>query len=225
MNLLLIEDDAELIRQLTAELEKNGDHVTVETNGKSGLESALRGGWDIIILDVSLPEISGFEIVEELRAASSNLPVLFLSARGDVNDRVKGLSLGGDDYLTKPFAIDELRARLTALGRRRGARVTRSTTIPTGWVLDSLRREVRVFGQIVALQPREWSLLELFLEHEGEVLTNSFLLERVWGICFDPGTNVVNTAICRLRRKLDAPGGSTHFETMRGRGHAFRSHV
>lgn len=225
MNLLLIEDDAELIRQLTAELERNGDHLTIETNGRSGLEVALRGGWDIIILDVSLPEISGFDIVEQLRAATIDVPVLFLSARGDVNDRVKGLSLGGDDYLTKPFAIDELRARLTALGRRRGAGIPRPATIPTGWALDSLRREVKVFGEVVALQPREWSLLELFLEHEGEVLTNSFLLERVWGICFDPGTNVVNTTICRLRRKLDAPGGPTHFETMRGRGHAFRSHV
>jgi two-component system, OmpR family, response regulator len=225
MNLLLIEDDAELIRQLSSELERSGDEVTVESNGRSGLEAALRGGWDIIILDVSLPEMSGFDIILELRAATIDVPVLFLSAKGDVNDRVRGLSLGGDDYLTKPYAIDELRARLGALGRRRGNPVSASGAVPDGWVLDSLKREVTVFGQVVALQPREWSLLELFLEHDGEVLTNSFLLERVWGICFDPGTNVVNTTISRLRRKLDAPGRPTHFETMRGRGHAFKSHV
>jgi two-component system, OmpR family, response regulator len=225
MNLLLIEDDAELIRQLSSELERSGDKVTVESNGRSGLEAALRGGWDIIILDVSLPEMSGFDIILELRAATIDVPVLFLSAKGDVNDRVRGLSLGGDDYLTKPYAIDELRARLGALGRRRGNPVSASGAVPDGWVLDSLKREVTVFGQVVALQPREWSLLELFLEHDGEVLTNSFLLERVWGICFDPGTNVVNTTISRLRRKLDAPGRPTHFETMRGRGHAFKSHV
>lgn len=121
MNLLLIEDDDELIRQLTAEFERIGDNVTIESNGRKGLEVALRGGWDIIILDVSLPEMSGFDIVSELRAAKIEVPILFLSARGDVNDRVRGLSLGGDDYLTKPFAIDELRARLNALGRRRGA--------------------------------------------------------------------------------------------------------
>lgn len=120
MNLLLIEDDDELIRQLTAEFERTGDNVTIESNGRKGLEVALRGGWDIIILDVSLPEMSGFDIVSELRAAKIEVPILFLSARGDVNDRVRGLSLGGDDYLTKPFAIDELRARLNALGRRRG---------------------------------------------------------------------------------------------------------
>lgn len=225
MNLLLIEDDAELIRQLSAELQRSGDEVTVESNGKAGLEAALRGGWDIVILDVSLPELSGFDIVTGLRAAKIDAPVLFLSARGDVNDRVKGLSLGGDDYLTKPFAMDELRARLMALGRRRGSASTPSAAIPEGWELDSLRREVTVRGQVVALQPREWSLLELFLDHDGEVLTNSFLLDQVWGIRFDPGTNVVNSTISRLRRKLDAPGGPTHFETMRGRGHAFRSHV
>ncbi len=224
MNLLLVEDDLELVRQLSAGLEEHGYRVTAETGGQRGLEAACGGKWDLVILDVSLPEVSGLEIVAAMRSAGMESPVLFLSAKGEVHDRVAGLSLGADDYLVKPFSMDELVARLVALARRRRDAVP-TAKVPTGWKLDALRREVLIRGESIPLQPREWSLLNLFMEQEGKVLTNSFLLDQVWGIQFDPGTNVVNATISRLRRKLDHPEKDSHFETLRGRGHTFHCDV
>lgn len=224
MNVLLVEDDIELVRQLSTGLGGHGYTVSSQTGGRGGLEAACRGAWDVVILDVSLPEISGLEIVEAMRSEKIETPVLFLSAKGEVHDRVAGLSLGADDYLVKPFSMDELVARLAALTRRR-KNAPAAARVPKAWTLDALRREVTVHGSSVPLQPREWSLLNLFMEHEGEILTNSFLLDQVWGIRFDPGTNVVNSTISRLRRKLDEPGHPSHFETIRGRGHTFRCDV
>jgi DNA-binding response OmpR family regulator len=225
MNVLLVEDDAELARQLLAELTESGFAVTVESGGKGGLEAALSDQWDLAILDVSLPDCSGFEIIEQMRARKIETPVIFLTAKGDVADRVRGLSLGADDYLPKPFSMDELKARLQALTRRFAIAKPAEPVLPEGWKLDPLLREVSVDGQPVPLQPREWSLLRLFLNNEGEVLTNSYLLDQVWGIRFDPGTNVVNSTICRLRKKLDRPERPSYIETLRGRGHVFRCHV
>lgn len=225
MNLLLVEDDAELARQLVAGLESEAWRVSVESGGREGLAAAMGGGWDLLVLDVSLPGLSGLDLVAELRSNHIRTPVLFLSAKGEVHDRIAGLTLGGDDYLTKPFAMDELRARIEALLRRSSQERQGPRRLPDGWELDSLQRSVIVRGHPVPLQPREWSLLELFLEHEGRVLTNSFLLDQVWGIRFDPGTNVVNATLCRLRRKLDEPGHPSHIETVRGRGHVFRRHA
>jgi len=157
--------------------------VTVERDGKGGLAAALKDEWDLIVLDVMLPGVGGFEILRKIREAGIETPVLFLSAKDEVHDRVKGLSLGADDYLAKPFSMDELKARLHALARRRtpAAATVAARKLPQGWHLDSLLREFTTNGRSVPLQPREWSLLELFLDHEGEVLTNSFLLDRVWG--------------------------------------------
>jgi len=227
LNLLFVEDDAELAHHLLTGLSGADFRVTVERDGKGGLAAALRTGWDLIVLDVMLPGVGGFEILRKIREAGIETPILFLSAKGEVHDRVKGLSLGADDYLAKPFSMDELKARLHALARRRtpAATTVAARKTPQGWRLDSLLREVTANGRSVSLQPREWSLLELFLDHEGEILTNSFLLDRVWGIQFDPGTNVINATICRLRRKLDEAGHPTRFETIRGRGHTFRSDV
>lgn len=223
MELLLVEDDIELVRQLSTGLGEHGYRITAESTGQRGLEAACAGGWDLVILDVSLPNISGLEIVAAMRSARIDTPVLFLSAKGEVHERVEGLSLGADDYLVKPFSMDELLARLVALARRKKA-VT-PLKIPAGWKLDALRREVVSGEERIPLQPREWSLLHLFMEREGEVLTNSFLLDQVWGIRFDPGTNVVNATISRLRKKLDDSSRGSHFETLRGRGHCFRCDV
>ncbi|MCB1231522.1 MAG: response regulator transcription factor [Verrucomicrobiae bacterium] len=224
MKLLFVEDDAELARQVLEELSNDGYDIRLETNGSRGLEAAVRGGWDIAILDVTLPGFSGFDIVDAMREEKIDIPVIFLTAKSDVSDRVHGLSLGGDDYLTKPFSMDELRARLQALTRRYSKTRSSATSLPSGWKLEPLLREVVVDGKPVSLQPREWSLLRLCLEHEGEVLTNSFLLDQVWDIQFDPGTNVINSTICRLRKKLDRPEQPSHFETLRGRGYVFRRH-
>lgn len=225
MKILIVEDDKELARQLHAELSEDGHETRVIGEGDSALAAALSEHWDVAILDVTLPGISGFEIVRRLREQDSGTPVIFLTARGDIADRVKGLSLGADDYLTKPFSLDELKARLVALTRRRGSVRAASPRLPAGWKLNPLLRQVTIDGETVALQPREWSLLEVFLAHQGEVLNNSFLLDRVWGVRFDPGTNVVDAALCRLRRKLDRPGSPSLVETIRGRGHVFRRDV
>lgn len=225
MDLLLVEDDSELARQLHTELTEAGYSVSVFRDGSSGGDAALERSWDVAIFDVSLPGKSGFEIVKGMREEQIDTPVIFLTARGEVKDRVQGLSEGGDDYLTKPFSMDELKARLQALIRRSAGTVKSEPQLPDGWVLDRLLREVEVCGERVPLQPREWSLLNLFLTHEGEVLTNSFLLDQVWGLQFDPGTNVINATICRLRKKLDDPGCPSHIETIRSRGYTFHCNV
>ena len=225
MTILLVEDDAELARELRAELRSGGDSVHMESRGPVALTAALNGGWDVIIMDVALPGMDGFSIVQSMRAAGVDTPVIFLTAKSDVAHRVRGLALGGDDYLTKPFAKDELKARLNALARRSSRSKPQESPLPEGWSLNPLLRQVSVDGQAVPLQPREWSLLELFLRNEGQVITKSFLLDRVWGIRFDPGTNVVDAMICRLRKKLDRPGRPSHVETLRGRGYVFHRHV
>lgn len=221
VKVLLVEDDRELARQLQDQLAAEGYAVQVEADGCRALEQALGAPWDAIILDVALPGLGGFELVGRIRGHRPDLPVLFLTAKAEVADRVRGLSLGADDYLTKPFSSDELKARLRALLRRCGAGRRAGLRLPAGWSLNAARREVQIAGVTVPVQPREWSLLEFFLEHEGEVLTKSFLLDRVWGIRFDPGTNVVDAVVCRLRRKLDGPGGPSHITTLRGRGYVF----
>jgi two-component system OmpR family response regulator len=159
MNVLLVEDDSELARQLRTELSADGHAVHVERGGPAALKAALRPIWDIVIMDVSLPGMSGFEIVEQMRSGAVETPVIFLTAKSDVADRVRGLSLGGDDYLSKPFSKDELKARLQALTRRFAKPKPATIAVPAGWTLNPPRREVNVDGEFVTLQPREWSLL------------------------------------------------------------------
>lgn len=228
-SVLLIEDDRELARQLRADLSEDGFEMRVETRGPEGLHAALGQSWDVVILDISLPGVNGFEILQQLRVNNAETAVICLTARGEVADRVRGLHLGADDYLTKPFAKDELKARLHALLRRTSSRrpsaLSVGPAVPKGWVINSPLRQVTMGGETVALQPREWSVLEFFLQHEGQVLTKSHLLDRVWGIQFDPGTNVVDAVICRLRGKLQRPGQPSHLKTSRGRGYIFQRDV
>lgn len=222
MKLLLVEDDKELGRRLLADLTEAGHEVTGAREGNAALELGSKGDWDVIIMDVSLPGLSGFEVVKELRKRKVETPVIFLTARADVANRVEGLSIGGDDYLTKPFALDELKARLLVLQRRHPkSRRSDGGRLPEGWTINALQRRVTVRGEAVDLQPREWSLLEVLMTNEGQIMTKSHLLDQVWGLHFDPGTNVVDAAVCRLRRKLDPQEGSSHFETVRGRGYIF----
>lgn len=228
MKVLLVEDDTELARQISGDLGAENYDVEVATTGPAALRAGLQGGWDLAILDVSLPGCSGFEVLERWRANQVNAPVIFLTAHAEVTDRVRGLRLGADDYLAKPFAKDELKARVHAVCRRYGQHAQRANVqplLPSGWMLDPLLRQVVIGGVTVPLQPREWSLLQLFLSHAGEVLTKSFLLDRVWGIRFDPGTNVVDAVVCRLRSKLDEPGKASHLRTCRGRGYVFHRDV
>ncbi len=223
MEILLGQDDPALCDQLGAELTRAGHRVQIERTGPGVLDASQRDGFDVLVIDAALPALSGFEVVERLRARSNVTPVLFLSGFSDVSHRIRGLAVGADDYLGKPVVVAELLARLVALHRRAHRCWARAAGRPRTWELDPLLREVRAAGKRIALQPREWSLLQLFLEHEGQVLTKAFLLEQAWGLRFDPGTNVVDAVVCRLRRKLDTPGHPSHVRTIRGLGYRFDS--
>ncbi|MBB5037633.1 response regulator transcription factor [Prosthecobacter dejongeii] len=222
MNLLLVEDEPELARQVAVWMADGGHRLQWEKSGAEALAALKQQGYDVIILDVGLPDTDGFTLVQKLRRGGLRTPVLFLTARAEVSDRVRGLAAGGDDYLTKPFAVEELMARLEALHRRV------NNHVPTHRILgkcrlDFVRRRVSCGAESVELQPREWCLLEVLMNHEGRVLPKKFLLEQVWDIHFDPGTNVVDAMVCRLRRKLEMPGSGILVETIRGKGYVFKT--
>lgn len=222
MHLLLAEDDPELSRQVVAWLHDAGHRVEVHDRGIAALKAALTTKFDAVVLDVGLPELDGFRIVESLRSRENRVPVLFLTARDGVTDRVKGLKVGGDDYMVKPFALEELGARLEAL-HRRATQVHPHPARKLGrWTLDSTLRRLKDGADTVDLQPREWTLLDVFMSSAGRVLTKTYLLEKVWDLNFDPGTNVVDAMVCRLRRKLDEPGKPSHIQTLRGKGYVFQ---
>jgi DNA-binding response OmpR family regulator len=188
------------------------------------LEVLRNAPFDGVILDIGLPDMDGFAVLERIRREGWRVPVIFLSARGEVTDRVRGLKAGGDDYLTKPFAVAELLARLEVVQRRTEAGAAAEEARRFGkWVIDPLRRRLLSDTESVDLQPREYTLIEVLRAHEGRVLTKRFLLENVWDIRFDPGTNVVDAMICRLRRKIDSPGRPSHIETIRGKGYVFHA--
>lgn len=223
MHLLLVEDDAELARQTSLWLREAGHTTTLCKRGSEVMKALTHEAFEAVILDVGLPDMDGFAIVEEMRDRGFGLPVLFLTARNDVTDRVRGLKAGGDDYVTKPFAMEELLARLEVLQRR--SLVSSAPTVRKlgKWTLDPIKRRLRCGKETVELQPREWTLLEVLLANEGRVLTKKFLLEKAWDILFDPGTNVVDAMICRLRRKIDTPGQPSHLQTIRGKGYVIQA--
>jgi len=223
MHLLLVEDDTELARQTSLWLGEAGHSCTWREKGGAALVALDKEAFDAVILDVGLPDMDGFTVVEQMRVRGYGLPVLFLTARDNVTDRVRGLKAGGDDYVAKPFAMEELLARLEALQRRSGITPAPSTRTLGKWTLDPLKRRLRCEDETVELQPREWTLLEVMLANEGHILTKKFLLEKVWDIQFDPGTNVVDAMICRLRRKIDTPGRPSHLQTVRGKGYALQA--
>lgn len=224
MRLLLVEDDSELSRQVCLCLRKAGHECELCERGGTVLRTLQAAPFDAVILDVGLPDMDGFAVIEQVRAHGLTLPVLFLTARDDVTDRVRGLKAGGDDYMTKPFAVAELLARLEVMQRRSVAAAEAPATRRFGkWMLDPLRRRLRSGEETVELQPREYTLIEVMLGNQGHLLTKRFLLENVWDIRFDPRTNVVDAMICRLRRKIDTPGQTSHIQTVRGQGYVFHA--
>lgn len=218
--ILVIEDDrttADFILKGLTEHGHVGDHAA---DGRDGLFHAIDGGYDAIVLDRMLPTMDGLSVLAALRAAEISTPVILLSALGSVDDRVKGLTAGSDDYLIKPFAFAELLARLELLMRRRGS----GTAVETELVCDSLRmdllkREVRRGDRMIDLQPREFRLIEYLMRHAGQVVTRTMLLEGVWDYHFDPGTNVIDVHISRLRRKIDGEDEPPLIHTIRGAGY------
>ena len=222
MRILIIEDDSETAAYVSKGLGENGYLVDVASNGKEGLVRAIGEDYDLTIVDRMLPEVDGLTIVETLRKAEKDIPIIFLSALGGVNDRVKGLRSGGDDYLVKPFAFSELLARVEALLRRPASRVVETSLRVAELEMDLLTRQVTRAGQAIELQPREFRLLEYLMRHAGQVVTRTMLLENVWDYHFDPQTNVIDVHISRLRQKIDKNFEPALLHTIRGAGYSLR---
>ena len=222
MRILVAEDDGVIADFVARGLREAGFVVEVAATGPEGLRKAIGGGYDAAVIDVMLPGMDGLALIEALRTKKVQTPVLILSARHSVDDRVKGLQSGGDDYLTKPFAFAELLARVQALLRRAGG-TPEPTRLTLGELsLDLLSRKVERAGQTLDLRPREFTLLEYLLRHPGRVLSKTMILSHVWGYSFDPGTNVVDVLVSRLRDKVDEGFASKMIHTVRGAGYVLR---
>jgi two-component system OmpR family response regulator len=221
VRILVIEDDKDVASFIRNGLAQAGCNVDHAANGRDGLFLATTEPYDALIVDRMLPGIDGLTVIRTLRASSNTTPVLILSALGEVDDRVKGLKAGGDDYLVKPFAFSELLARLEALARRAKTGVDVPSTVlkAADLEMDLLRREVRRAGKPIDLQPREFQLLEFLLRHVGQVVTRTMLLEGVWDYHFDPQTNVIDVHISRLRSKIDKGFERPLLHTVRGAGY------
>lgn len=222
MRVLVAEDDQVIADFVSQGLREAGYAVDVASTGNEALRKALEGGYDAAVMDVMLPELDGLSVIEQLRAKKQQMPVLILSARHTVDDRVKGLQAGGDDYLTKPFAFAELLARVQALLRRSGG-ATEPTRLAVGdLTLDLLSRRVERAGRALDLRPREFALLEYLMRHPGRVLSKTMILSHVWGYSFDPGTNVVDVLVSRLRDKVDEEFDTKLINTVRGAGYVLK---
>ena len=224
MRILVVEDDLEAQRYLVQGLKESGHVVDEASDGETGLSLALSRPYDVAIVDRMLPKLDGLKVVAEMREHGNTTPVLFLSALSEVDDRVKGLKAGGDDYLTKPYAFVELLARVDALMRRRSP-VGVKTRLDVGDLeLDLLTRGAKRSGTDIDLQPREFRLLEYLMRHAGQVVTRTMLLESVWEYHFDPQTNVIDVHISRLRAKIDKGFEVPLLHTVRGAGYMIRAH-
>jgi two-component system copper resistance phosphate regulon response regulator CusR len=218
MRLLIIEDEAKAAAFLRKGLTENGFTTDVAGNGEDGLHMALSEAYDLIILDIMLPGRDGWSVLERLRQEGREVPILLLSARDAVHDRVRGLELGADDYLVKPFAFSELLARIRTILRRGPSRQT-DTIALDDLEVDLVRHRARRGGVPLDLTPQEFLLLSLLIRRRGEVLSRTLIAEQVWGINYDSDTNVVDVAIRRLRRKVDDPFSSKLIHTVRGVGY------
>ena len=221
MKILIVEDDEETANFIAAGLAERGHEPTVAREGREGYERAIAGQFDAVVLDRMLPEIDGLGVVALMRKDGVSTPVLFLTNLSGIDDRVEGLEAGGDDYLVKPFAPEELVARLAALARRPSLGASPTALKAGDLEMDLVARIVRRGGKAIDLQPREFRLLEFLMRSEGRVVTRKMLLEQVWEFHFDPKTNIVETHMSRLRAKIDR-NGSPLIQTVRGAGYCLR---
>ena len=223
MRILIIEDDLDTASYIKRGVEEAGHIADHAAEGKEGLLLATTEQYDVLIIDRMLPEIDGLTIVKTIRASDNNTPVLILSALGEVDDRVRGLKAGADDYLVKPFAFSEMMARLEALLRRKEVDAPQTRLEVADLQLDLLSREVTRNQQTLDLQPREFRLLEYLMRHHGQVVTRTMLLEKVWDYHFDPQTNIIDVHISRLRAKIDKGFDKPLLHTVRGSGYVLRA--
>jgi two-component system, OmpR family, response regulator len=225
MRLLIIEDDSDSAAYLVKAFREEGHVADHAADGLGGYAMAEGAGYDVLIVDRMLPRMDGLSVIRSLREQGDQTPALILSALGQVDDRVKGLRAGGDDYLTKPYAFSELLARVEVLARRKGgaASAAEATSYRVADLdLDRLARRVTRAGEEITLQPREFRLLEYMMKNAGQVVTRTMLLENVWDYHFDPQTNVIDVHISRLRGKIDKPPHAPLLQTVRGAGYALR---
>lgn len=222
MRILVVEDDEQAAAYMVRGLKESGHVVDHAGDGIDGLAMASDGKYDVLVVDRMLPSMDGLTLVKNLRDAEHQEPILFLSALGEVDDRVKGLKAGGDDYLVKPYAFSELLARIEALVRRRSPEQVETRLQVGDLQMDLLSRDVSRQGQQINLQPREFRLLEYLMRHAGQTVTRTMLLENVWDYHFDPQTNVIDVHISRLRAKIDKNFEPNLLNTVRGAGYCLR---
>ncbi len=224
MNILLVEDEPTVARFIQKGLSEHNFDVVYAPDGKKGLDHALSGEFDVIILDRMLPHIDGLEVLQNFREQGIDTPTLILSAKNKVDDKVKGLRAGADDYLTKPFAFEELLARIEILASRVSTKAGGSTEMNLGKLkLDLINRKVTREEQVIDLQSKEFKLLEYLMQNANKIVTRTMLLEKVWEYNFDPQTNVIDVHISRLRNKIDKGFAYPMIETIRGAGYMISS--
>lgn len=219
MNIIIIEDDKKTAAFIMKGLEQAGFNTVHAADGKDGLFKMKTGEFDVAVIDIMLPEMDGFTVIQKLREAKIKTPVLVLSAKNSVEDKVRGLQAGGDDYLAKPFAFAELLARIQAL-LRRASNVVEPTTLTVGdLTIDLLSHKVHRGGVRIDIQPQEYVLLEYLMRNAGRIVSKTMIIEHVWEYNFDPQTNIVETRMCRLREKIDKPFEKRLIHTVRGFGY------
>jgi two-component system OmpR family response regulator len=223
MRILVIEDDADTAAYMVKGLKESGYVVDHAADGRDGMFHAMSGNYDALIVDRMLPNVDGLSIIQAIRTAGIKTPALILSALGAVDDRVKGLKAGGDDYLTKPYAFSELLARIEVMLRRSGGSTVETKLRVADLEMDLLARTVARNGQEIDVQPREFLLLEYLMRNAGHVVTRTMLLEHVWDYHFDPQTNVIDVHISRLRQKIDKGFPKPLLHTVRGAGYCLRA--
>lgn len=224
MKILIVEDDADAANYLKMSLVKTGHSADIAEDGEQGYELAEKGNYDVCIIDRMLPKSDGLSLIVRLKEQSNKTPILILSALGQVDDRVIGLRIGGDDYLTKPYAFSELLARVESLGRRAKEKDVETFYKVDDLELDRITHSVKRNGRKIILQPREFSLLEYFMQHVGQVVTRTMLLENIWNYHFDPQTNLIDVHIFRLRSKIEKDFEKPLLHTIRGVGYILKSY-
>ncbi len=222
MRLLLVEDDQKIALFIVKGLREAGFAVDHAENGEDGLHLALTNPYDLVIVDIMLPKLDGLSMIEEMRRREIGFPVIILSAKRSVDDRVKGLNVGSDDYLTKPFSFSELLARVNALIRRSSRLSSPSTLTVDDLVMNLQTRKVTRADTLIDLQPLEFSLLEYLMRNAGQIVSKTMIIEHVWDYNFSPGTNIVESKICYLRDKIDKNFDKKLIHTIRGVGYVLR---
>ena len=225
MRLLLVEDDLKIASFVSKGLKEAGFAVDLAADGEEGLHLALNEPYDVAVIDIMLPKLDGLTLIEKMRQRKINTPVIILSAKRSVDDRVRGLQTGGDDYLTKPFAFSELLARIQALIRRANGILDPNSLSAGDLSINLLTREVVRGDKKIELQPREFALLEYLMRNAGRVVSKTMIMEHVWDYNFDPQTNVVEVRVCRLRDKIDKGSGIQRIHTVRGVGYVLKEPV